>query len=525
MFRRFFIAILLALSGLSAASIALGTPPAPSTRAVPDPPAQDFSRSIVPITSVKLRGPWVQAEFGSGFCLDPNCQFIGTNYHVAAMIGRPKIEGAKVVERYFATGPNDDGATLNYTSSGHVPLRYTWNRDLAIYQLAKPLRGYHGLQFSSEDLNIGAPVDIYAYPKGAINPFRALQIFHGVFRGQDVRGLLVFQYAPNGDQRLRPGASGGVVVDTASGKVVGIFCGLPTDSQPLAFAVPIKSLAEFLKNTQPLLAAVLFPLRAEASADRGDFYPEYRPDRSGALHRRTDSSDGSPAVRLLRERAQSLADGMRDFIAVQTYVWGTGEDHVQAADAYEVQVRGGSQKFREFPDGKRWQDAPYIPGAPPVGVTPIDDWSTLPLYIGTQVGVEIREAPPAQIDSRGIRVFQYSGSVEDQPCRTRDVLDFGLFSFHRDSDSRPYGEVWTDQHENIVRMSLHCEDRGWGWGNGETIVTYGWLAKPGVEPRLVPIAIVYKSSRGKKLYWCRGQFVNYREFASRARILTEAATR
>lgn len=465
----------------------------------------------------------MQAEFGSGFCLDPDCQFIGTNYHVAAMVGRPKIRGAKVVERYLATGPNDEGATLNYMASGGAPLSYAWNRDLAVFQLAKPLRGYHGLQFSTEDLNIGEQVDIYAYPKGVIDPFRTLQAFHAVFQGDDARGLLVFRYVPNGDERLRPGASGGIVVDSASGKVVGIFCGLPEDDEPLAFAVPIESLSEFLTKTQPLLAGFLFPLKAEASADRQDFYPEYKPDRSGILRRRTDQSDGSDAVRLLRERAQSLADGMRDFIAVQTYVWGTAPDHVQAADAYEVQVRGGSQRFREYPDGKSWQWAPYIPGAPPVGVTPIDDWSTLPLYIGTTVGVEIREAPPATIDGRSIRVFQYYGSVEDQPCRTRNILDFGLFSLHRDFDSRPYGEVWTDEDENIVRMSLHCEDHNWGWGNGESIVTYGWLTKPSVERRLVPIAIVYKSSRGKKLYWCRGQFVNYREFVSRARILSEAA--
>jgi hypothetical protein len=90
-------------------------------------------------------------------------------------------------------------------------------------------------------------------------------------------------------------------------------------------------------------------------------------------------------------------------------------------------------------------------------------------------------------------------------------------------DSTPYGEVWTDGRENIVRMSLHCEDHGLGWGDGETIITYGWLTKPGVGSRLVPITIVYKSPHKKKLYWCRGQFVNYREFVSRGRIFPEAA--
>ncbi|MDE3170973.1 MAG: hypothetical protein KGL75_12595, partial [Acidobacteriota bacterium] len=195
------------------------------------------------------------------------------------------------------------------------------------------------------------------------------------------------------------------------------------------------------------------------------------------------------------------------------------------ADAYEVQVRSGSQQFREYPDGKKWEWTPPIPGGPVAGVTPSDDWSTMPLYIGTQVGVKIREAPSASVDGHRIRVFQYLGSAEDEPCRTEDVLNFVFFSLHKYLDTTPYGEVWTDEHENLLRMSLHCEDHAWGWGNGETVVTYGWLKKPALEPRLVPVSIVYKVSSKNKTYWCRGQFVNYREFVSRARVLSEAAVK
>ena len=435
-----------------------------------------------------------------------------------------RIKGAKVVGRFLATGPNDEGATLNYLASGGTPLRYTWSRDLAVFRLAKPLRGYHGLQFSPADLNLGDPVEIYAYPKGVINPFRTLQGFRGTFRGEDARGLMVIDYASNGNKRLRPGASGGIVVESQSGRVVGIFCGLPEGQEPVAFTVPVKSLAAFLNRTQPFLAQALFPLKAEASPDAEDFYPEYEPARSDVLQRRSNESDESDAVRLLREGAQSLADGMRDFIAVQTFVWGTGANHVEAADAYEVQVRSGIQQFRQYPDGKKWRWTPAIPGGPIAGVSPSNDWSTLPLYVGTQVGVKIREASAASIDGHPIRVFQYHGSAEDEPCRTRDLFNFAFFSLHRDSDSAPYGEVWTDRHENILRMSLHCEDHGWRWGNSETIVTYGWLTKSGVEPRLVPISIIYKATSKKKLYWCRGQFVDYREFVSRARILPEVAS-
>jgi Trypsin-like peptidase domain len=482
------------------------------------------SRAVVPITAARFRGPFVQAEFGTGFCLDPDCWYVGTNYHVAARLKQVRIKGAKVVKRYLATGANDEGATLNILASGGTPLRYAWSRDLAILQLSKPLRDHHGLQFSTEDPNIGDPLDVYAYPKGVVDPFRKLQMFRGTYRGESADGLMVIDYTPNGDERLRPGASGGIVVDSGSGKVVGIFCGLPEGQEPIAFAVPVESLAEFLNKELPFLAEVLFPLKAVASTEKEDFYPKYREVTPRTLQRRGHESETN-AVRILRERAQSLAEGMRDFIAVQTFAWGTGTGRVEASDAYEIQVRNGSQEFREYPDGKKWRASPSLPGGPLGGVTSIDDWSALPLYIGTRVGVRIREAPPASIDGDPIRVFQYYGSAEDEPCRTRDVYDFLLFSVHKDLDSAPYGEVWTDEHENILRMSLHCEDRAWGWGNGETIVTYGWLAKPGVAPRLVPVSFIYKAPYKKKLYWCRGQFVNYREFVSRARSLPELSVR
>lgn len=275
-----------------------------------------------------------------------------------------------------------------------------------------------------------------------------------------------------------------------------------------------------MEKVNPFLAQALFPLHEDASAERPDFYPRYEPERLGSLQRRPDELDD---VSFLRHRAQALAEGMRDFIAVQTYTWGSGSsNHIGAADSYEVQVRDGSQMFREYPDGKKWLRMPTIPGGPVEGVTPTDVWSTLPLYVGTKVDVKVREAAEADVDGHRIRIFQYSGSAEDEPCLTRAVLDYGLFSLHKDYTSPPYGEVWTDEDENIVRISLHCEKSGWGWGPGETIVTYGWLTKPGEAPRLVPVTILYQASRKKKLHWCRGEFVNYREFISRPRLLPRA---
>lgn len=75
--------------------------------------AQDFNKIVVPITELKFLDLEIQAKFGTGFCLDPECRFIGTNYHVAMLAHPRKINGEKVIRRYLATGPGDEDASTN----------------------------------------------------------------------------------------------------------------------------------------------------------------------------------------------------------------------------------------------------------------------------------------------------------------------------------------------------------------------------------------------------------------------------
>jgi hypothetical protein len=86
-------------------------------------PAQGFDKTVVPITELKLLGLGREGEFGTGFCLDPTCRFIATNYHVAMMARPCKITGEKIVQLYLATGPDDEGATVNDSPSVR-PLKY-----------------------------------------------------------------------------------------------------------------------------------------------------------------------------------------------------------------------------------------------------------------------------------------------------------------------------------------------------------------------------------------------------------------
>src|SRR5487761_846396 len=117
-------------------------------------------RTVVPITKVHFYVLYGAIKFGSGFCLDPECRFIVTNYHVAMAMGkRFSIQHEPVVERWLASGPNDEGAT----KEGYNPLH-----DLAVAELKRSLNrvGFHGLRYNMEDVRdlvVGQDVDIYAF--------------------------------------------------------------------------------------------------------------------------------------------------------------------------------------------------------------------------------------------------------------------------------------------------------------------------------------------------------------------------
>jgi hypothetical protein len=52
------------------------------------------------------------------------------------------------------------------------------------------------------------------------------------------------------------------------------------------------------------------------------------------------------------------------------------------------------------------------------------------------------------------------------------------------------------------------------------VLTYGWLNDEGEPRSLVPLTIFAEGRYKKKhVYWCRGQFTDYRMFTSRAKML------
>jgi len=479
------------------------------------PRAEDFEAVVLPIADIKVRLN-IEMKLATGFCLDPSCRFIGTNYHVAMMARPRKIGGQTVVHRYLATGPDDEGATVNegpFVSS----MRFNLSRDLAIFELRQPLRQYHGISFYRKDLQIGQAVDIYSYPKESMIHTRKLLQVHGTFTGQTPTGLLAFEYDLSNGRTVRPGASGGIVIDRKSQQIVGVLNAIERGGKAIALAVPIGSLEDFVSRVQPYLAQSIFPSPARISPVSSDIYPRFVPTSTNVVqHRPEESSE----VRALRTKAQELADGMRDFVAVQTFAWGAQDDEPLAEAQYEVQVLGGSQRFRELPDGKKeFKEVPF----PPLSgsMIPVDQWSTLPALVGTDLNLKINQAAEMVLDGRSIKVFQYSAGVEDGVCAFKSVTDFGFFAASRTVTTACYGEVWTDEDLNILRMSEHLELFG-RWKNSQAVVTYGWLKKADDAPRLIPLTIAAQAEYKKKIYWCRGQFTDYHLFTTRARIVASA---
>src|SRR5208283_2307719 len=335
-------------SFLSQSAPAQEVSPNPLPLALPSAVArtQEFDKTVVPITELKFLGYGIEGKFGTGFCLDSDCRFIGTNYHVAMMAQPRKIKGQKVIQRYLATGPNDEGATLN--EGPYVgPMKYTFSRDLAIFELRHPMPHHHGVAFSLDDLEFGQEIDIYAYPKESINPFRSLMQFHGTFKGRTTAGLLAFDYSLSANKAIRPGASGGIVVDSKTQQIVGILNAIEINGKAIAMAVPVQTLADFVGKVLPCLAQRIFPPTNGISPVSADLYPKFVPPHPvDTLQRRPEEP---VQLKVLRSKAQLLADSMRNFIAVQTFAWGSGDKAPAAEAAYEVVVLDGYQRFREYP--------------------------------------------------------------------------------------------------------------------------------------------------------------------------------
>jgi trypsin-like peptidase len=470
-------------------------------------------QAVVPITRLRIYGPYATIKFGSGFCLDPECRFIVTNYHVAKAMGKHfSIQHDHVVQWWLASGPNDEGAT----ERGYNPLH-----DLAILELRRSLssKGFHGLPYNMDDLAAGKDVDIYSFPL-ELSPKRKLQHFHGQYIGVNQDGLLAFSYEPN-PQHLRGGASGGLIVDSR-GRVTAVISGIATNLENVVLGVPISVLSDFVYKIHPFLAPRLFYRTAPIPLPpvEPDLYPEWLPPRpDGHLERRPIEP---PDVQLLRLKAQDVVNTMRSLISVESFEWGedSATSDPQAIGYYEVRVFDGYQHFRKYPDGKKEMGAVPWPSLN-VAVRPGAEWSDMAKLVATEYDLRIRRVPDIVWKGQRLRVFQYLGAKEEKVCGFDDQIDYLLFVHHHREYYDCFGEVWTDQDENIVGISenIHTLE---SWRNFRSIVTFGWTDIAGKRP-LVPVTIWTQTYDGSHVFWCRGQFTDYQQYRVTARLVAPPA--
>ena len=214
----------------------------------------DPSKTVLAVHELKL----FRASFGTAACLDAPCRYLLTNAHVAMLASPRAIHGDPVVQQLLATGPHDDGAVLQAEGDGSAA--YNPLRDIAIYELVRPMKGFEGMPFSLESLTEGDEVEIVGFPgraTGLANFDRKLATWQARYFANNLNGCLLFKYGLSergGD--IRPGTSGGVVI--RNGAIVGILRGM-VPSESLAEAVPISSLEAFLGKVNPYLHAELFP--------------------------------------------------------------------------------------------------------------------------------------------------------------------------------------------------------------------------------------------------------------------------
>ena len=472
--------------------------------------AQKFvpERVVFPITDFKpdiKHLALFSIKFGTGFCLDQDCRFVGTDYHVAKLMGKyVRIKGVFSAHRYLDSDPNDAGAREVYLE-GAGSMKYTPAHDLAIYEMRLPLRDLHGIGFDADDLNQSLEADIYAYPFNG-NPERRLVCWHGKFMGKTPQGLLAFSYEQG---LVRGGSSGGIVVDSKTRKIVGILFGMGEGKDRVALAVPVKELADFVARAQPYLQATLFPETVFVSPVAKDLYPPYVwPRAEGFSQRPVDP----PEVLQLRRTAQHLADSIHNFAATETFAWGHDNEDAELTDAFETMIAEGTQRWRRPGKKKFYDEVPF----PRLNgwIVSSNEWSWLPKMVGTELKLRIHQAPDSVVSGRTVHVFQYAANTEDEVCPFQYGTTFGLRRSIKFYDC--HGEVWVDESGAILRISEALDLSG-PFYRLRGVMTYGWLEKDGTQ-YLVPVTIATQAEE-KKTYWCRGLFTDYQMFGVKTRLV------
>ncbi len=480
-----------------------------------DASSLDPSKTVLAVHELRL----LRATFGTAACLDAKCRYLLTNAHVAMLASPYAIRGDPVVQKLLATGPDDDGAVLE--PEGVETITLTPVRDLAIYELVRPMKGFEGMPFSLEPLTDGEEVEIIAFPGRTIGMedfYRKLTVWKATYFADNVNGCLLFKYeASDRGGKIRPGSSGGIVV--RNGAVVGILRGA---SDFMAEAVPISSLEKFLAKVNPYLHAQLFPHVAVVEPVSLDAFPPWTtpPSTPGVLERRSAEPDG---VQRVREKAQVLYDSMKYLVVRQFVSWSENGRTPKMEAAYGLRVSDGVEVYTDgkheytgdlpFPEVKGW-------------IEPGQLWLNAPRYANNDLSLRIRHAGLLTTpNNRPIDVYQWQApGPESKFCEFDEVSLFPFFRHETVSDVGCHGEIWISTEGDIVRISEAYDRPLRKWSHYESIVVYGRVMLNG-ESHLVPTTISTRVQYGdSKMLYCDSIFSDYRLWGSRIRLVPSSET-
>ncbi len=207
-----------------------------------------LARSVAPriepaqlVSRVEGRPSVLEKAFGTGWCLNRECDWVITNYHVVKVTGgHPSVKGVKATQIAMATGEHDQGARPIPTAFG--AMTFTCVRDIALIKLHESLSrtGMHAVPFYTGDLLPGQSVTVVGYPGGN------LEAISGKFVEEFDDGELHFDLS----QEVSRGISGGLVLDEF-GRAIGMVYGIPPGNAKSVYAVPVWSVAEFLHGVSP----------------------------------------------------------------------------------------------------------------------------------------------------------------------------------------------------------------------------------------------------------------------------------
>jgi hypothetical protein len=286
---------------------------------------------VVRIRSSNVFGP---PKIGHGICLDYPCVNVLTNYHVAAFIGRAKVEGVRIEHSVYATGPLDPAAAP-------IPVigtiqRFDPQRDLALLTLERPLPPQYGAAtFSTYSPVVGQPVHrlptlAYQRNSGSLRHAGILRLFTADHSTHYMHSVLLADF--NSPQ----GTSGGALCDQR-GAVLGII-----SQQDGSLALPVSVISEFLRREAPVLATRLnLPELPTVSAQ-----PEVRDILERAEVKDTfglTTEESQAAVRAVRKHAEEQLRTLDHVLAEASYF--TPGCRVRK---YQIVLLGSDSTFREI---------------------------------------------------------------------------------------------------------------------------------------------------------------------------------